>query len=845
VTNWGNVKFTSSSVTLSSSSTTFAHGTTVTISGAVTPGAATGQVSLETTSTEPLQNAETAFTVGANGAYSATINYLPGGTYDIYGIYSGDGTYASSTSSKTSITVTPEASATTLYVLNASGKQVATSGSIPYGTQLLLDALPGSVVAANTSTGPTGTVTYLNGASTIGTATVNLGGEAELNYVPVPSATPYSITARYSGDASYNASTSAASTFTIVKDTPSLSIVTGTGASSPITAVSGDTSLSVGVQNTANLAAEQANGMYIVNYPVAPTGAVTVSGLPGGTLTFPALSAVVNPSSLFTAGVATLALPTETAGTYTLTISYPGDSNYNATSTTATITITAPTGIPTTTTATATPATSYATPAVVNFTVTGTTAGGPPTGTVTFITSGSSIGYINLPGGGTGSSVSETVSLNGYLATGTNELTVQYSGSSVYAPSVAIATTQNGGTTVPTGSIALSDSGPITLASGGATGTSTITVTPAGGFTGAVALGCVVTPASGASVPTCTVTTPVTIVGTSAATATLTVTSTSTTAAGTYTVTVTGTATGVASQTTTVAVTVQAATATPAIALSNSGSITLAGGGATGTSTITVTPSGGFIGSVALGCAVTGTGATAPTCSVATPVTIGGTTAGTATLTVTSTSSTTSGSYNVTVTGTGSGVASQTTTVAVTVQAVTQTPTVALSDSGSITIGTAGGSGTSTVTVTPGGGFSGSVSLACSVSSTVSEAPTCSVTSPGTLSGTTAGTGTLTVNTTAASAALELPRMRMLPIGGGIAAAALLFFLVPIKRRRISTLLGALVLIAVVGFSAGCGSGGTAPPSNPGTPAGTYSVTVSGTATGVTIAPITVTVTVQ
>jgi uncharacterized spore protein YtfJ len=65
------------------------------------------------------------------------------------------------------------------------------------------------------------------------------------------------------------------------------------------------------------------------------------------------------------------------------------------------------------------------------------------------------------------------------------------------------------------------------------------------------------------------------------------------------------------------------------------------------------------------------------------------------------------------------------------------------------------------------------------------------------------------------------------------------------KRRRISTLLGALVLIAVVGFSAGCGSGGTAPPSNPGTPAGTYSVTVSGTATGVTIAPITVTVTVQ
>jgi hypothetical protein len=108
---------------------------------------------------------------------------------------------------------------------------------------------------------------------------------------------------------------------------------------------------------------------------------------------------------------------------------------------------------------------------------------------------------------------------------------------------------------------------------------------------------------------------------------------------------------------------------------------------------------------------------------------------------------------------------------------------------------------------------------------------------------------TLTVNTTAASASLTKPRFGWVPLGGGVAMATLLFFLVPVKRRRLGTLLGAVALMAFLGFAAGCGGGGgtaiTTPPANGGTSTGAYTVTVTGTATGVTIAPVTVSVTVN
>lgn len=557
---------------------------------------------------------------GAN--YSGSVNDLPGGTYEIYGTYSGDGTYAASASSKTAITVTPEDSATSLYVLNSSGAHVSTTGPISYGTQLLLEAEPGPVISGNTTSTPTGSITYLNGAVTIGAASVNATGAAELNYTPVPSSTPYSIAAKYSGDASYNPSTSAVTTLTIGKDTPSLSLTSGTGTSPAGVVVP---SLTVDVENSANAN----SSTHAVNSAVAPTGVVTVTGLPSGTLTFPALSSVVDPRTLSLEGVATLLLPTQGPETYTLTISYPGDANYAATTASESITISPPTDLPTTTTATATVSPSVPATPIVTFLVTGTAAGGPPTGTVTFFLSGNAIDTITIPSDGTGDTFGETLSLTHTLSPGANQITASYSGSSVYLPSEAILDLE-----YPV--ITLGNGGPIALAAGGATGTSSISVTPAGQFTGAVALSCAVT-GTGASAPSCAVTSPLTINGATGA-STLAVTSTSTTTSGAYSVTVTGTGTDVAPATTTVAVTVNEITQTPSAVLGKSGSITIASAGGSGASSISVTPGGGFSGSVALACAVTATASDTPICSISpSNVSVAGATAGTATLTVNTT----------------------------------------------------------------------------------------------------------------------------------------------------------------------------------------------------------------
>ena len=155
LTNWGNVKFASTTTTLTPSSTSFTHGTSITVSGSVTPGTATGNVALMTDSTEPVQqgqgfaqvfkNASGTFALTATGTYTGPVNYLPGGTYNIWGQYSGDGTNAASTSQKTSITVNPENSGIYFNLFSptagtSSSGSITSGDSIDYGTQLLLSA---------------------------------------------------------------------------------------------------------------------------------------------------------------------------------------------------------------------------------------------------------------------------------------------------------------------------------------------------------------------------------------------------------------------------------------------------------------------------------------------------------------------------------------------------------------------------------------------------------------------------------------------------------------------------------------------------------------------------------
>jgi hypothetical protein len=187
----------------------------------------------------------------------------------------------------------------------------------------------------------------------------------------------------------------------------------------------------------------------------------------------------------------------------------------------------------------------------------------------------------------------------------------------------------------------------------GSSGSSTITVTPSGGFTGSVSLS---TSALPSGVTASFGTNPTT--GTSVVT--LTASSTATT--GTTSVTITGTS-GTLSHTTSISLTVNA-TATPNFSLSASPSSLTVKQGTSGSSTITVTPSGGFTGSVTLSNSALPSGVTA---SFGTNPTTGS-----SVLTFTASSTATTGTSTITVTGT-SGTLTHTTTVSLTISSASAT----------------------------------------------------------------------------------------------------------------------------------------------------------------------------
>ncbi|MGA2047152.1 MAG: hypothetical protein ABSG96_05640 [Terracidiphilus sp.] len=164
----------------------------------------------------------------------------------------------------------------------------------------------------------------------------------------------------------------------------------------------------------------------------------------------------------------------------------------------------------------------------------------------------------------------------------------------------------------------------------------------------------------------------------------------------------------------------------------------------------------------------------------------------------------------------------------------------------------------STITIAPSNGFTGSVTLTASVTSSPNGAlypPTLSFgsTSPVNITGTNAETAALTITTTAAttSSALFHPRRPCASwyAASGAALAGLLLLGIPARRRSWRTLLGMfLFLIALTAGVAACGGGGNGTGGGgggiAGTTSGTYTITVTGTSSSTTETG-TVTLTVQ
>ena len=97
---WNSLSFAATNTTLSSSATSFQHGTSVTLAITTTSasGTPTGQVSILNNTGPAGQEGIALLSLGANGTASASISSLPGGSYAVFARYGGDGNFAASTS---------------------------------------------------------------------------------------------------------------------------------------------------------------------------------------------------------------------------------------------------------------------------------------------------------------------------------------------------------------------------------------------------------------------------------------------------------------------------------------------------------------------------------------------------------------------------------------------------------------------------------------------------------------------------------------------------------------------------------------------------------------------------
>jgi Big-like domain-containing protein/VCBS repeat protein len=210
-------------------------------------------------------------TVNSSGVATFTTSSLPTRTAGFIASYLGNAGFAGSSSSVVSVTVNAGTIVTTTTL--TSSPNPATAGQLVTFTVTVAPAPTGT---------PAGTINFLNGATLLGTATLNSSGVATFTISTLPSGTDV-ITAVYSGNASSAGSTSAPLNLVI---SPTYTI---TGPTMPLTVAAG--------------------GSVNININVAPVGTafngvvtMSASGLPAGS------TASFNPSTVIpgTAGATTV-----------------------------------------------------------------------------------------------------------------------------------------------------------------------------------------------------------------------------------------------------------------------------------------------------------------------------------------------------------------------------------------------------------------------------------------------------------------------------------------------------------------------------------------------------------
>ena len=332
-------------------------------------------------------------TLTASGTTTAVATFqtssLAAGTHSITASYGGDANDFTSTSAALSETVNIAASTTAL---------AASANPSIAGKPLTLTA----TVTTNGGTAA-GTVNFYNGATLLGSGTLNATGVATFTSATLPVGS-YSITANYAGDSNDTGSTSAALALSVIQATTGVKLV----ASSPA------------VQVTA---------------PVTFTATVTGNGaVPTGSVTFMDGANTLGSVAANAGGVAAYTTSSLSVGAHTITAVYGGDAN-DAGSTSS--------GVTETVTAYATQTSLVASATSMNtdqeltlLTTTVSSSGGAVTGTITYMNGTTTLGTATV-----GANGAATFSLN--PPAGSYSITAHYSGDALNAPSISNAVTVN------------------------------------------------------------------------------------------------------------------------------------------------------------------------------------------------------------------------------------------------------------------------------------------------------------------------------------------------------------------------------------------------------------------
>jgi pro-kumamolisin-like protein/Big-like domain-containing protein len=471
--NWTNVAFQPTITALmlnGGNAINVTHGSSINVNITVTPKIGTGTPSgLVSLATSAGPNAGT-FNL-LNGSVSASTETLAGGSYTVTAHYAGDGVFGASDSSPAiPVTVSPEQSVTTVqaFTLDQNDNAVPFT-TAPYGGSVVF--IKASVAGKSGQGVATGTVNF---NETLNGTTSNLTGNPySLNsnsytmtplpggfYIPYTPGT-YSIAAAYSGDASFNSSTSMPVGFTITKaQTATMATFNGCASSSGQCTTTPGSSIAVFATVVSNTSGD------------LPTGTMTLFDN-GAQLGSPvAIDSNIIPPF---ANISTNQL---SVGLHNITAQYSGDGNYlGSTSAASTIEV----GNRTTLSlATSSPAVQNGQSVTFTAQVTGQASGPQPTGTVLFTANG-----VNIGSAVTLSSSGQAQITTNSLPLGSVQIVATYSGDQNNLSSSSGLTEM---VAAVTDFVLSANPSSLTISNPGQSGSTTLTFTGQGGFTGSATL---------------------------------------------------------------------------------------------------------------------------------------------------------------------------------------------------------------------------------------------------------------------------------------------------------------------------------------------------------------------